>query len=198
MYYQLVTPASGSILTLAQAKAHLRVDAAVTDWDSYVTSLIGAVESATRAFINRALLTETWAAFASAPDPATNAFIVDLGPNPSISAVAVLRSGAYVAAAVNTDYVTRQMSDDRVLVRPPYGATGIPGAWGTWDVDEQAFKFTFTCGYGAAANVPMAIQQAMLLELGDLYSNRDASRPSNLVENPAAARLLAPFRRAIA
>lgn len=47
----------------------------------------------------------------------------------------------------------------------------------------------------AEVEVPFAISAAVLLLMGDLYENREASTPLSLKENPAVSRLLWPFRR---
>jgi len=54
---------------------------------------------------------------------------------------------------------------------------------------------TFVSGYGAAAAVPKAIKQALLLLIGHLYENREAVTTANLNELPMAVNaLLYPYR----
>lgn len=48
--------------------------------------------------------------------------------------------------------------------------------------------------WDAEAEIPFSVSAAVLLLIGDLYENREASTPLSLKENPAVSRLLWPFR----
>ncbi len=87
------------------------------------------------------------------------------------------------AAGSDLDYrIDRR--DQRLLVQP-FAGFGRPAA------------ITFTAGYGAPADVPAAIRQAMLLLIAHWYEHREAvslgASPSALPM--AVDALLAPYRR---
>ena len=65
-------------------------------------------------------------------------------------------------------------------------ATDAPGA----------VTLTMVAGYGAAADVPYSIRQAILLMVAHWFVNREAASPVSLKELPlGVAALLSPYRR---
>jgi uncharacterized phiE125 gp8 family phage protein len=75
----------------------------------------------------------------------------------------------------------------------------FPLPFGIWPVAMEfhdSVIITFKAGYGLEpANVPASIRSAILLQVGDLYRNREASIVGTIVAaNPAALALLGPFR----
>jgi uncharacterized phiE125 gp8 family phage protein len=197
--YTLLTPSSALIMSLDDAKAHLRLDVDTSDQDAVVTALIPVVQQLVEQIVGRQLFTSTFRAdFADAD--CQGRLVIERGPIISIDALKVLRSGSLVTLAANTDYVARPLYADEqgvkaMVVRPLQNAAGGGYAPFVHDVDEQALQVTFKAGYGAAAtDLPAPIIQASKLYLGDLFDGRAASRQGNLVENPAAMRLLAGYR----
>ena len=80
-------------------------------------------------------------------------------------------------------------------------------SWPTNVLPEAGVVITFTAGYGAPADVPQAIKQAILLEVAAMYNHRDPSIESETIDNAstkyaratggmteAAKALLAPYR----
>ena len=80
--------------------------------------------------------------------------------------------------------------DSLIVMRPASVATPWPGA----DRDPAAWLIDVQAGWANAAAIPAPITSAMLLIVGDMFSNRDAKVQANLVENPAVDMLLAPYR----
>lgn len=191
--YRLVAAPIGHVLSLEQVKDHVRVDRTDADHDSTLTALIGVVEAQIEAALGRKLLTQSFEASFERPD-ARGRLLIDFGPFRTMTKLEALQSGTYVTLAEGLDYVVRRLDSERTILRPPNATPTTKGAWPPYDRDEAAFKASFELGYGAAADVPAPIVQAMLLEIGDLFTNRDASRPAAIVDNPAAMRLLSPFR----
>lgn len=197
MYAVCTAPASGHVLTLGQLRAHVGLEPDETDHDDILTALIGTVEAACIAQTGRALLTETWQMTTDAPD-ALNRIVVTGGVRPVVTRLDVLRSGSYVQLVENIDWVQRPHNADQTLLRPKSPQAGGSGSFGPYDQDEAAFKIAYTRGYGASASsVPPPLVAAMLLEAGDLFSNRDGSITANLVRNPAVASLISPYRASL-
>jgi uncharacterized phiE125 gp8 family phage protein len=183
-----VAPAA-PILTLDEAKAHLRVDHA--DEDVLITGLIEAATAhldGYQGILGQALITQTWsvefARFANRID-------VPLWPIQSASIQYYDSANALQTLSASVYAV---LSDGM----GPYVALRYNQQWPqTWTRDD-AVKVTFVAGYGAAAtSVPMAIRAAMLLLIGHWYDNRSTVSVGEAAsEMPvSAAALLAPFRR---
>ena len=72
----------------------------------------------------------------------------------------------------------------------------VPGAsWPSTLAVPDAVRVDFTCGYGAAADVPQGIKRAVLQLVGTLYANRESVAPVALHEIPQGALwMLSPYR----
>jgi uncharacterized phiE125 gp8 family phage protein len=194
--YQLIIPAAGSPVDLATLKLHLRLALDPASAAAYVAEdivLAGALASATRLIrdVTRPLLVETWQASFAAPDTA-NGLTLEAGPNLVVSLIEVLQSGVYVAVAP-TIFNLRPASELRAHIRLAQGQS-----WPTPDVDDAAFRVTFTMGYATAAAVPAPLASAILITAAGLYEGRDEYAPANTAQNPAVGRLIAPYRAPMA
>ena len=171
---RIVAPAEAPVM-LAEAKAQLRVDH--DDEDPLIQHYIDAATAwldGASGILGRCLVSQTWQMDL---DAITGLILL---PFPD----SVIDSAVFTdAAGVDLDYHIA-LQDQRLLLRPLAGF-GRPAA------------ITFTAGYGAPADVPAAIRQAMLLLIAHWYENRAAvslgTSPSAL---PIAVdALLAPYRR---
>lgn len=188
---QIAAPATPA-LTLAQAKDHLRVDQDDTSFDNVLTLLLAAAQAHVAAMLGRSLITQTWQATFAAPDWLGRLQLDAWFPLQSVLSVQILVAGVYAIQDPST-WVYRQQQPGSGIVRPLAPPAGA-GKWPAADIDEAAFKLTYRAGYGdTAASIPPPILAAILLVLGDLFTNRDAVRLSNVQDNPAVQRLLAPF-----
>lgn len=173
-------------VTLAEAKAHLRVDH--SDDDALITALIEAATGHLDGWtgvLGRALVTQTW----------TQAFDVFLDPLRLPLPAKTIASITYVNT---TGATTTVSSDDYVLAADALGSF-VETAYGvTWpDARDQAraVTVTFTAGEAAAA-VPAAIKAAILLMVGDLYANREGVVTGTITAvNPTVSALIATYRR---
>lgn len=199
LVYQLVTAPTATVIDVAKARRHLRLDE--VDTDDVETDLIeGAIAAATgyldgrAGVLGRALLTQTWQATAWRPSRCMRGlgwgFVLDLAPIQAVTKVEAMQSGDYVELPAETWRMVR-LAGERVAVLP------VPDmAWPPVDLDPEAWRITFRAGYGDAGDaVPAPIRSAMLLMVSDLFDNRDAKIQANMVENPTIGRLIAPFQR---
>jgi uncharacterized phiE125 gp8 family phage protein len=189
---QLTAPAELPV-TLAEAKAHLRVDGA--DDDTLIAGLLAAAVGhldGAEGLLGRALVEQQWTLVLDAfPASAEKPVRIPLPPLVSVAAV------RYVDAAGATQ--TWDAANWRIA---PQGA--MPGhllpvhgeSWPTTRTQAAAVEIDFTAGYGAAAGVPAPLKAAMLLLIGHWYANREAVNVGNIVnELPLAVQsLLAPYR----
>lgn len=160
----LVALPSTEPVTLAEAKAHLRVTA--TDDDTLVDSLIATARQWVEDFTRRALITQTW-------DYTLDAFAdeieIPLPPLQSVNSVKYLDVDGVEQTLAATEY-TVDTAATRGLVRPAYGKS-----WPSVRDQANAVTIRFIAGYGTAAAVPGTIKAAVLLMLGELYARRETA-----------------------
>ena len=161
-----LSPPAAEPLTLAEAKLHLRVDADITDDDSLITALIVTARQQAEHRTGRALVSQQWRY-------AIDAFPVDSLELPlpkllSVQSVTYLDSAGTRQTLANTEY---DVITDELVGRllPAYGKT-----WPDCRVRPGSVQVSYTCGYGAAADVPQSIKAWMLLAIGAWYENREA------------------------
>lgn len=169
----LTAPPAEEPLDLADAKAHLRVD--VTDDDALIEALIAAAREYAETYCNRALITQEWTLtmddFPRAPSmglPRPREFHV---PKPRLQSVASI---TYIAPDGTTQ--TLDPTTYLVDVASLQGRVALAHAC-VWPVvlhQANSVAVAFTAGYGAAADVPKGIVQAMLLLVGHWYEAREA------------------------
>lgn len=183
----LQTPPTSEPITLAEAKAHLRVEHTLEDL--LIESLITAARNFVENFTRRALIEQTWKLTLD-QFPCWEIYI----PKPpliSITKFDYLNSAGISASLTETiDFLVDKESEPARIT---------PFYLGTWPIAYQqinAVSITFKCGYGAAASsVPIAIKQSMLLLVGHWYNNREQTAPINLSQIPLGAEyLLWPYR----
>lgn len=183
---QLVTPASGALLDLATIKAHVRVDSDDTTFDAILAVYAAAAQAQVEAYLGRVLLTQTWR---QTTGKLTAGWRIDVddGPNATMTKVEILVAGSYVdvTSASNSWPITQGY----LRIAPKLGQS-----WPAPDLDDSAYRVTYTVGYGAVADVPAPIGVAALLIIGDLFTNREAKVAANQIENHAVLALLGPYR----
>ena len=179
-------------VSLAEAKAHCRVD--VSDDDTLLGNLIKAarthVETVCRP--RRALVNETWLWVADAW-PASDTIELGVAPLSSVTSVKYTNDAGVEATLAATNYLVDTYSEPGRL------RLKSTASWPSVTLRElNGLIVTFVAGYGAAAsNVPEPFRQAMLLLIGHWYENREAQIVSGAVPKAlefAVDALLAPWR----
>ena len=182
MSLTLLSPPVGEPVTLDEAKAHLRVDASDDD-----TLIIACFVAATRAVEARggiALLTQGWRlTLDQAPDETLS---LPIDPVQAIDAVSVINSNG-----------------DGEIVDPSLYefAPGAPGRlrraapWPQPASKLDGVTIDFTAGFGAAADVPAPLKQAVLILTAHFYEQREAASDDRLYTVPQTVdALIAPYR----
>jgi uncharacterized phiE125 gp8 family phage protein len=184
----LVTPPASEPITLAEAKAHLRVDHA--DEDTLIEAYIAGARSSVEAVLKASLLETVWQYRIDGGFP--REIRLPIGPVLTTNGLAV----TYVdgAGAVQTlDPASYQASlGSTAVIRPAYALV-----WPVTRPELDAVRVTFRAGWPAAADLPAAVRAALLLMIGHLYANREAVIPAGaLTELPLGVHnLLMPFVR---
>jgi uncharacterized phiE125 gp8 family phage protein len=178
----LTTPPATEPITLAEAKAHLKVD--TTDDDTLIGTLIFAARSRAELLTSRAFISQGWTLWLDAwPCGAIEIPIAPLQNIASITVYApddsanVLDASAYQIDAASAP--ARVALKETAL--PPLNLRRI-----------NAIEIVFTAGYGdAESDVPSPIREATVELVADSYANRgDVSGDTPL----GAMALLAPYR----
>lgn len=181
---RLVAPAVAPI-TLAEAKEHLRVDH--SDEDALIGGIIAAAVSHIDGdgLLGRAMITQTWAQWVSR---APGNVRLRMGPFIALAGVAFWDADS-LEDADTADFRVRKVGD--------FVEIAAKNAWPAADDRPDAIRISFTAGYGATADdVPADIRHALLLLVGHLYANREATREKALAEIPLGVDALIGRHRA--
>lgn len=155
-----VLPAS-YVMTLAEAKLHLRVD--VADDDALVTQLIAAAQGLVEAAGDVSLSAQTWKLHL--PKFPGGRCGIPLPRPPFVSLTSLTYRDANDQSQSIADAVINA-SEIPAVVRPAFGAS--------WPTGTRV-ELVFVSGFGGAGlPVPPAAIAATKLVLGSLYQNREA------------------------
>jgi uncharacterized phiE125 gp8 family phage protein len=174
MSLQLNTPPAAEPVSLDQAKAWLRVESGA-DEDALIAALIPAARARAEWHAGRAFVTQVWTLWLDCTD---GCITIPLPPLQSVQSVTVYApDGTATLLAADTYTVAGQRL---ILTQPVLNLRAVNG-----------IAIAFTAGYGAAADVPPDIAQAILQILASLYEHRggDAAPTPD-----SALALLAPYR----
>jgi len=175
-------------VTLAEAKAQLRVDGSAED--TLIASLIATSRLHVEAAAGLALITQAWSWYLDAWPPG-RAVALPLHPLLSIAAVRLYDEAGAVTTLEPGGYLLDGAGPHPRLVRLGAPAWPRPGRLG------NGIEIAFTAGYGpAAADVPAPLRQAILLLVAHWYEHRtplaEATAATPLPDMVAG--LLAPYR----
>ena len=175
-------------VSVAEAKTHLRIDSSFTDDDTYIGTLIDVATSAAENYTNLALMEQSWYLDIDAfPDY----FNLLKGTLRQLTVNSITYSDADNASqtlAASNYFGDGSIKPSRIYFAPD--AT-IPS---TYD-KPNAVVVDFTLGFGAAAQVPAPIRQAILLMVGTYYETRQTVSDRTYKEIPQSAEfLLMPYR----
>ncbi len=179
-----------AVATVANATCDFGVliikDISTTQEDTFLDTLITVATSHTENYLRRSLITQTWYCWLDGwpCDP----FILGHGPIQSVTAITYYDTEDTVATFASTYYFV-DTANGRIGLN--YGDT-----WPTSTLRPiNGVCIEFVAGYGAAASVPTPIYQAMLLLIGHLYEQREATIEAALRKTPMAYEtLLYPYR----
>lgn len=181
----LLTAPAEEPLTLAEAKAFLRLDH--DDDDTLVAALIASARLHVEALTRRALVTQTWRVTRDAW-PANGRLALLPAPVRNIVSVTVAAAGGAVQAVPAESFDADFAAAPAVLAFAP-GSLPAPG------MRKAGIAVTFEAGYGAAADVPAPLRQAVRLIAAHYYENRGALPGNGAAPLPASlAPLVAPYR----
>lgn len=165
MALKLITPATELAVSLADVKAHLRVD--TTDEDSLINAYITAAAELAEQATGRALMPQTWELTL---DAFPEAFEITRVPAASITSLKYWDTTG-TQQTMGTGLYTLDNSEDfgNAYVVPVYG-----GIWPVNRDQTNAVALRYVAGYATAAAVPDSIKAWIKLQVGAMYENRQA------------------------
>lgn len=165
----LITPPAVEPVSLAEAKAHLRVGHA--DEDALISTLITAARRHTEAQTGLAFLSQQWRLFRD-DWPEDGIVHLPLAPLMSVDEVAVYGDDDVKAVIDPAHYYADAAS------RPPRLLLRGSRVWARPGRIGNGVALLFTAGYGASgAAVPADLRQAVLQLVAHWYEHRGAANP---------------------
>lgn len=158
-----VGPAGSPLIDLVDAKTHLRVTHAAED--GLIANQVLAGTEHAELFQRRTLLQRTWRL--SLPRFPKHGALLRL-PRPPVQSVTTIvytDPDGVERTMPGTDY--RLLDDGRV--------TPEADAWPATKAEPDAVRVTYLAGYSVGTDLPWQTRAAILLLVGNLYENREAS-----------------------
>jgi uncharacterized phiE125 gp8 family phage protein len=197
---KLVTAPANDPVSLAEAKAHLRVE--TNDEDLLIEAFVKAATEhvdGPRGFLGRALVDQTWDYYLDTfPSDCTGDLPIKLPLPPVIEVTGVFYQDS---AGVEQTFSAASYTVD-TYAEPARIVLTSSGSWPTVNEVANAVRVRFRAGYVDASYspavdaVPFSIRAAILLHVGDLYNNRESVVVGQTVATLpwAAEQLLRPHR----
>lgn len=184
--YLLAGPAEEPV-TLAEAKAWLKVDGA--DEDALIATLITAARLHLESVTGRALLTQSWRLVLDAWPPGGEVRL-PVAPLSALSAIRAFDEDGDEHTIGLAQFLVEAGGTPALLV--------LPGTVAGMPVLRQRFgiEIDYVAGFGAAADVPQELKQALLVLVAHWFEHRDAVviAGSGAVIPFGFDRLIAPWR----
>jgi len=164
-YKVTVAPASEPI-TLAEAKAQLRIESDETADDTWITTSLTIVREQIEDLLNRSIMPQTLELAIS-----TFEDVIQLPKPPftSLTSITYYDEDNVSQTLSSSLYLVNDFVEPAEVVKE--SAQSYPAVYARPD----AIRLTFVAGYADADSVPASIKQAMLMLLTDLYDNRSST-----------------------
>lgn len=172
-----VTAPSASPISLAEAKAQMRVEG--NEEDGIIQRLIDAAVAFVdvQGVLGFAMITQTWGQWLPSTPPSS--VILSLGPVQSVSAIKYYDLDGALQTATLADFNVFG-TPNRITVSPKTGK-----AWPIAQMRDDAIKIEYVIGYGAtSAMVPQTVRHALMMLVAHWYENRETSSEKQMSSVP--------------
>lgn len=178
-------PPAGEPVTLAEAKAHLRVTSDAED--ALIAGLISAARKICEDYTGLALVTRGYSLFL---DAWNGDVVLPRPPLQAVSRIDVVDSAGNAAEFPAASYLVDTRGRPGRICLADNAAPPMPGR------SVNGIEISFTAGFGpSSVDVPAALRQAILLLAARLYASRgDGSEGGDALALSGALSLLQPFR----
>jgi len=177
-----VAAPSADVLSLADAKAHMKVD--TSDEDSLISAYVAAATSLIDGdgWLGRAMITQDWAQWVN---QAPGWVRLSMGPFQELVSVQYYDVDNVLQTATLSDFETRKQGDF-VICKPKEDFE-----WPAAETRQDAIKITYRAGWGdVATDVPPDLVAAIKLMTSHLYENRSATTEMKLQNIPMGVQAL--------
>jgi len=189
MSLHVITPATEAVVSLAEAKAYLRVDH--DDDDTVITTMVAAVTDWTAGpdgWLGRSLVLHTLELRQpSFPAYCYGGIILPRPPFNALESIVYLDTDSAEQTLSSDVYTTYKGGDGLTRVSPVDGES-----WPATADHPEAVKVRYAAGYGdAGTDVDPGIRQALLMTVASMYDARESGLTIN---EQMARRLFSPYR----
>jgi uncharacterized phiE125 gp8 family phage protein len=170
------TPPDTEPVTLAEAKAHCRVD--ISDDDTYINTLIAVAREVVEDRLGQTLMQTVWEArYDCFP---LHELVLPRGPMADANVTVVYRNEAGVDQTLTSDagHFQRDHRTTPGRIFANYAAT-----WPAVRGDENSVTVRWTAGHADATDVPAVCKHAMLLLVGLWYGTREPVTAGTTAQN---------------
>lgn len=166
MGLRLLTPPAVEPILLSEAKLHLRVDGATED--SLIAALIVAArEHAQNNRLRRSIMPTSWVLTLDGFPPSIHL------PMPRVLTIDSVRYRDAAGTLLVLDPSVYVLDNHDEVRNRLYLAPG--NTWPGTQPRHDAVIVTYTAGYASAIAVPAALKQWLLLAIGEMHANREAT-----------------------
>ena len=185
MALKLITGPTTYPVTLAEAKAHLRVDSSAED--TLIQAMIASATELAEQIMGRSIMPQTWEITL---DEFPEAFEITRVPSASITSLKYYDEAGAQQTMLNTLY-TLDTADDAgfAYVVPVYA-----GSWPSTRDQINAVALRYVAGYADAASVPESIKAWIKLMIGAMYESRQLEGAKQTYSLGFADRLLDRYK----
>jgi len=183
MIKSVVTDATFEPLTIEEVKAHLRVDLDNTDEDQFYLALIKAARRHAEKYLRMDLCQKTYDIYF---DKFKDEMQIETYPVNSVTSIKYYDQNNVLQTLATADYITDLVSE---IARIEIVTT--PSIYDKYN----AVVIRAVCGFTSQAAVPENIKAGMLLFIGHLDTNREATSEKTLTEIPFGVKALWDMER---
>jgi len=183
MIKSIYTDATFEPLTIEEVKAHLRVDLDNTDEDQFYLSLIKAARKHAEKYLRMDLCQKTYDFYYDVFD---EEMTIETYPVNSITSIKYYDGDNVLQTLSASDYIT-----DLVSKVARIEIINMPTTYDKYN----AVIIRAVCGFTSQAAVPENIKTGMLLFIGHLDTNREATSEKTLTEIPFGVKALWDMER---